>query len=131
MADKYCYCFYCSVFADDIVIGDNLYKVQAWTKLTTDKTDGKSDEDYESIEMWLRWKRKGRTAREEMKMLGARGKFLKSELLYRNTYNNFTICTINSLFLKFQNVVFDFLLFYKKPFYKQRSASKGQLFSSP
>ena len=54
------------------MVGDGLYRVQGWTKLTK----GTTKEQYDSIELWLRWKVKG--AEEDSKLLGVRGKFLKS-----------------------------------------------------
>ena len=57
-----------------------MYRVKGWTKLL----NGKTIEEYASIELWLRWKSKEKNAEEESKMLGTRNKFLNSKL-YMNT----------------------------------------------
>ena len=61
-----------------------MYRVKGWTKLL----NGKTIEEYASIELWLRWKSKEKNAEEESKMLGTRNKFLNSKL-YMNNYLKF------------------------------------------
>uniref|UniRef100_A0A7M5VBI5 Cnidarian restricted protein n=2 Tax=Clytia hemisphaerica TaxID=252671 RepID=A0A7M5VBI5_9CNID len=62
-----------SIDIRNLVVRDGLYRVQGWTMLTK----GTTKEQYDSIELWLRWKVKG--AEEDSKLLGVRGKFLKND----------------------------------------------------